>query len=110
MRWAITSVSVAEVIVWPLGHQLGAQGGVVLDDPVVDDGQAPGAVEVGVGVLRRRVAVGGPAGVADPGSVAGRRRTRPPCSSARSATDRVPSAARTRQISPSATSATPAES
>ena len=46
-------------------HQLAAQRAVVLDDPVVDDGEAARAVEVGVGVLGRRVAVGGPAGVAD---------------------------------------------
>ena len=45
---------------------------VVLDDPVVDEGQAAGAVEVGVGVLGRGVPVGGPAGVADGRRVAGR--------------------------------------
>ena len=60
----------------PGGHELGPQLGVVLDDPVVDQGQAAGAVDVGVGVLGRRAAVGGPAGVADGGGVPGR--ARPP--------------------------------
>ena len=56
------------------------------------------------------VPVGGPAGMADPGGVDRRAGGRPAVCAARSATERVPSAARTRQISPSATSATPAES
>ena len=42
-----------------------AQGVVVLDAAVVDDGDAAGAVEVGVGVELRGGADGGPAGVAD---------------------------------------------
>ncbi len=50
--------------------ELGPQLGVVLDDAVVDDGQAPRAVGVRVGVLRGRAPVGGPAGVADGGVVA----------------------------------------
>ncbi len=56
---------------WPALTQLVAQGAVVLDDPVVNDGQASGAVEVGVGVLGRRMAMGGPAGVADARTVDG---------------------------------------
>ena len=47
------------------GLELGAEGSVVLDDAVMDDGHARGAVRVGV-ALRRR-AVGGPARVADAG-------------------------------------------
>ena len=92
----------------PGGLQLGPQLGVVLDDPVVDEGQPAGAVDVRVGVLLGRAAVGGPPGVPDGGAVArgrvgrafgqrgdGRRGGRgpgPPASS------------------PSATMATPAES
>ena len=45
--------------------QFGAQRGVVLDDPVVDDGEFPRAVQVRVRVFIRRAAVGGPARVAD---------------------------------------------
>ena len=52
-------------------HQLVRQLPVVLDDAVVDQGQAGRCSPVGVGVLLGRPAVGGPAGVADAG--AGRR-------------------------------------
>ena len=69
---------------------------VVLDDPVVDQGEPAGAVDVGVGVLLGGAAVGGPAGVADAGAWPGRGARRP--ASARSSSDRVPSAARARQI------------
>ena len=47
--------------------ELVAQGGEVLDDAVVHDGDRAGAVGVRVGVAVGRRAVGGPAGVADPG-------------------------------------------
>ena len=52
------------------GLELGAQGAVVLDDAVVDDGDAAGLV--GVGVALGRLAVGRPAGVADAGVAADR--------------------------------------
>jgi hypothetical protein len=45
---------------------------VVLDDPVVDQGDATGAVHVRMGVGHRWSAVGGPPGVADPGDPRGR--------------------------------------
>ena len=51
---------------------LGAEGGVVLDDTVVDEGQLAGAVEVGVGVLPGNLPMGGPTGVADAGGAADR--------------------------------------
>ncbi len=75
---------VGEMLLDQVGHDLGVGGGgegvalglqvgleleVVLDDPVVDEGEAAGAVDVGVGVVVRRVAVGGPAGVPDGGRV-----------------------------------------
>ena len=53
--------------------ELGPQLGVVLDDAVVDDGQAARAVDVRVGVLRGGAPVGGPAGVPDGGVMARRR-------------------------------------
>ena len=46
-----------------LGGQFGLQLGEILDDAVVDQGDAAGLVRVGVG--RGRSAVGGPSGVAD---------------------------------------------
>ena len=49
----------------PLALQPGLQRAVVLDDPVVDDGDLAGAVHVRVGVDRVRHAVRGPAGVPD---------------------------------------------
>ncbi len=49
----------------PFRFQLGPQGEVVLHDPVEHDGEAPGAVGVGVGVLVRGATVGGPARVGD---------------------------------------------
>ena len=84
MRWAMTSVSVPEVNVCPLATKPACSSSVVLDDPVVDEGEAAGAVGVGVGVLLGRVAVGGPAGVpdgrvrADAGAPAVRWRARSP--------------------------------
>ena len=53
--------------------KLAAQVAVVLDDAVVDDRQAAGAVEVRVGVLVGDAAVGRPAGVAEPDGAAGQR-------------------------------------
>ena len=49
----------------PLGAQLVAQRGEVLDDAVVDHGDLAGAVLVGMGVGLARLAVRCPAGVAD---------------------------------------------
>ena len=92
----------------PGGLELGPQLGVVLDDAVVDEGQAPGAVGVRVGVLGGGAPVGGPAGVPDGGGVARRRVARsarpawPPSSSRR-----PPGPARWRRRP---TMATPAES
>ncbi len=54
------------------GNQLIAQGGVVLDDAVVHDGDGTGAIGMWVGVGRGGCAVGGPARVPD-AQVAGRR-------------------------------------
>ena len=88
-RWASTSVSVSEAKVWPAASSSARQLGVVLDDAVVDDGEPPGAVEVGVGVLLRRLTVGGPAGVPDGrrhgrrGACASARAGRPPSGSRR---------------------------
>ena len=48
-------------------EEVGAQRFVVLDDAVVDDGDVARAVGVGMGVLERGPAVGGPAGVGDGG-------------------------------------------
>ena len=53
--------------------QLGAQGGEVLDDAVVDDGDPAVGGDVRVGVDVGRAAVGGPAGVPDPEAVGGQR-------------------------------------
>ena len=79
----------------PGGDELRPQLGVVLDDPVVDEGDAAGAVDMGMGVLGGGAAVGGPAGVADGGGMA---RGRPSSvSSASAATELVPPAARARQ-------------
>ena len=50
----------------PLGLELAAQLGVVLDDPVEDDLDAVLAVAVRVGVLLGHPAVGRPAGVGEP--------------------------------------------
>ena len=54
--------------------QLGAQLGVVFDDAVMDDGDARGAVRVGVAFGGR--AMGGPARVADAGGAGERLRRR----------------------------------
>ena len=53
-----------------LGLELGAQLAEVLDDAVVDDGDAAGLVRMGVAL--GRLAVGRPAGVADAGVAADR--------------------------------------
>ena len=50
-----------------LGGEAGAEGLEVLDDAVVDDGDAAGGVEVGVRVAVARFSVGRPTGVADRG-------------------------------------------
>ena len=60
----MTSVSVSERNVWPVGAQPLLELEVVLDDAVVDDHHVPG-IGVRVGVLLGRAAVGGPARVAD---------------------------------------------
>jgi hypothetical protein len=53
--------------------ELGAEGGVVLDDAVVDDrDRGAAAAEVGMGVAVGRRPVGGPPGVADAAGAAGR--------------------------------------
>ena len=51
-----------------VGQQLGGEGRMVLDDAVVDKGQPAGAVEMGMGVARRRAAMGRPTGVAHTGA------------------------------------------
>src|SRR5262249_37963378 len=55
-----------------LGFELPAQGGVVLDHAVVDQGQDAVAADVGVGGAVVGGAVGGPAGVAAAGGAGGR--------------------------------------
>ncbi len=52
--------------------QLGLEGGVVLDDAVVDDDDAAVAADVRMGVAVGRGAVGGPARVADADAAGGR--------------------------------------
>ncbi len=52
-----------EVVAFEL--ELVFEGEVVFDDAVVDDDDVAGAVAMGMGVLLRGAAVGGPAGVAD---------------------------------------------
>ena len=64
-RCATISVSVSVLNVVPLRLQLVLQLEVVLDDAVVDDDDAAGAVAVRVRVLLGGPAVRGPAGVAD---------------------------------------------
>ena len=54
------------------GGELVGELDVVLDDPVVDEGQTTRAVDVGVGVAFGRTPVGGPPGVADTGGGVGR--------------------------------------
>ena len=48
-----------------LGGEFALEREVILDDAVVDDDDAAGAVAVGVGILFGGAAVGGPAGMAD---------------------------------------------
>ena len=62
-RWHTTSVSVCDRSVWPRRDQLAPQLGVVLDDAVVDDRQAPLAIQVRMGVGLGHAAVGRPARV-----------------------------------------------
>ena len=59
------------------GDQLVGQLHVVLDDPVVDQGELARAVHVGVGVVFGGTAVGGPPGMADAGGRTGRGGLRP---------------------------------
>ena len=49
----------------PFRLQLLPQGAVILDDHVLHDRHTAGAIEVRVGVAFLRLAMGGPAGVAD---------------------------------------------
>ena len=77
MRWGMTSVSVSERSSWPRALQLGAQLEVVLDDAVVDDDDVAAAVAVRVGVVVGRLAVRGPARVADAGATGGIRALEP---------------------------------
>ena len=49
----------------PFGLQLLPQAAVVLDDAVLHHRQLAASIEVGVGVALFRLAVGGPAGMAD---------------------------------------------
>ena len=72
-RCATISVSVSVWNLWPSAIELVLQLEVVLDDAVVDDDDAAGAVAVRVRVLLGRPAVRGPARVAD-AVVAGERR------------------------------------
>ena len=60
--WQDLAVGLAAKLHALLLQQL-AQGRMVLDDPVVHHGQAAGRIRVRMGVLVRRAAVGGPAGV-----------------------------------------------
>jgi hypothetical protein len=46
---------------------LGTERGVVLDDPIVHEGELPGTVEMRMGVLPGNPSVGGPARVTDAG-------------------------------------------
>ena len=59
------SVSVSDWNLWPLAMRGCLSSEIVFDDAVVDDDEGAGAVAVGVRVLFRGAAVGGPAGVAD---------------------------------------------
>ena len=49
----------------PLRLQVLAQAAEVFDDAVLHDRQAAGTIQAGMGVALLRLAVGGPAGVAD---------------------------------------------
>ena len=48
------------------GRELFAQGPVVFDDPVLNNRNPATAITVGVGVVLLRLAMGRPAGMADP--------------------------------------------
>ena len=63
IRWGTTSVSVSEASSRPSASSLRAQFAVVLDDAVVDHGDAAGGVRVGVGLAG--LSVRRPAGVPD---------------------------------------------
>ena len=65
IRWAMTSVSVSLRKTKPSAWSCLLEGGVVLDDAVVDDGDLAVAAEVRVGVGVGGAAVRGPARVAD---------------------------------------------
>ena len=67
IKAAATSVSVSESNSDTLGQRLLLELGEVLDDAVVDHGQASAIGQMRVGVLVGRSAVGGPAGVTDAG-------------------------------------------
>ena len=64
-RWAMTSVSVSVVNLWPSAMSCFFRRDVVFDDAVVHHDDLAGAVAVRMGVLFGGAAVGGPAGVAD---------------------------------------------
>ena len=68
----MTSVSVSLLEDDALGLELPLEGGVVLDDAVVDDGDGAVAAEVRVGVAVGGGAVRGPARVADADGSPGR--------------------------------------
>ena len=61
----MTSLSVSDLKRWPAGQQPLAQLDIILDNAVMDDGEPPAAIAVGVGVVVRDGAGGGPARVPD---------------------------------------------
>ena len=67
-RWATVSVSVSEVSSWPAARSSSRRAAWFSHDAVVDDGGAPVARQVRVGVAVRRRAVRGPARVPDAGA------------------------------------------
>ena len=94
-RWAITSASVSEVNTRALAEQLLLERDVVLDDPVDDDVDAVGGVEVRMRVLLGDAAVRRPAGVADSGpGVRSVRRRATDAAARRACVDRARAAAR----------------
>ena len=93
----------------PVGLQLAAQRGEVLDDAVVHDRDLAGGVTMRVRIAVGGPAVGGPAGMAQPGAA----RSALPASVSSSAASRLASRpARRRTVRPPwpSSSATPAES
>ena len=110
MRWATTSVSVAERMVWPPATSSARRAAWFSMIPLWMTARRPvqsrwgwALSTVGCPWVAQRVCP-------IPAEATGGPRPAVRCAPASSATERVPSAARTRQISPSATSATPAES